>query len=230
MIALIIILCVALFIALLLSTKVILRIKYEDSLVVYLRILFVKIRLYPSKDEKKRYPHSMSRRKAKKIKKALLKSKEKKKSSKKKDKNKKDKKEKKEKQEKNDILSIISIVISFVKSFLRLFVRSVRIKASRLHIVVSTEDASKTALLYTAVSQSVNLLFPLLEDIKSFKSLPEGNNLSVSADFNLQKSTVNIDLTLYARVGGLLKALLVSAWRAFKKAVKNQLRKLESRR
>ena len=64
MTALIVILSIALLIALLLSTKVLLHIRYEESLTIYLRVLFVKIRLYPSKKEKKKYPHSMSKRKA----------------------------------------------------------------------------------------------------------------------------------------------------------------------
>ena len=129
--ALIIILCIALFIALLLSTKIILRIKYEDKLVVYLRVLFVKIQLYPKKEKKKRYPHSMSRRKAQKIKDSLTK---KKKKSKKKGKEK--TKEKSKKEDKYDILSIISIITTFVRNFLKLFVKSARIKTSKLHIIV----------------------------------------------------------------------------------------------
>lgn len=224
MVALIIILCIALFLALLLSTKVILRIKYENSLVVYLRILFVKIQLYPSKKKEKRYPHSMSRRKAQKIKKSLLKKKKKKKPSKK------QLEKEKEMKEKTDILSMIKIIISFVKNFLRLFVRSVRIKSSKLQIVVASDDASKTALLYTAVSQSINLLFPLLEGIKNFKKLPKGNNLSVRADFLASKPEIHADLTLYIRVGSALKALLFAAGRAFKKAVKDQLQRFERRK
>ena len=77
MTALIVILSIALLIALLLSTKVLLQIRYDDSLTVYLRVLFVKIRLYPSEKEKKKYPHSMSKRKAQRIKDSLKKSKRK---------------------------------------------------------------------------------------------------------------------------------------------------------
>ena len=73
MTALIVILSIALLIALLLSTKVLLHIRYEESLTVYLRVLFVKIRLYPSEKEKKKYPHSMSKRKAQRIKDSLKK-------------------------------------------------------------------------------------------------------------------------------------------------------------
>ena len=223
MTALIVILSIALLIALLLSTKVLLHIRYEESLTVYLRVLFVKIRLYPSKKEKKRYPHSMSKRKAQKIKDSLQK---KPKEEPKKRKSKKKEKEK-EPKEAPDLISIISIITSFVKSFLRLFAGSVRIRSSRLHIVVATEDAADTAIAYGALTQAINLLFPMLDGIKTFKHLPRGKELSVRADFLSDTSKIDADVELYIRVGSALKAVCLAAIRAFKKAVKRQLRQLE---
>ena len=223
MTALIVILSIALLIALLLSTKVLLHIRYEESLTVYLRVLFVKIRLYPSKKEKKKHPHSMSKRKAQKIKDSLQKKPKeepKKRKSKKKEK-------KKEPKEAPDLISIISIITSFVKSFLRLFAGSVRIRSSRLHIVVATEDAADTAIAYGALTQAINLLFPMLDGIKTFKHLPRGKELSVRADFLSDTSKIDADVELYIRVGSALKAVCLAAIRAFKKAVKRQLRQLE---
>lgn len=223
MTALIVILSIALLIALLLSTKVLLHIRYEESLTVYLRVLFVKIRLYPSKKEKKKHPHSMSKRKAQKIKDSLQK---KPKEEPKKRKSKKKEKEK-EPKEAPDLISIISIITSFVKSFLRLFAGSVRIRSSRLHIVVATEDAADTAIAYGALTQAINLLFPMLDGIKTFKHLPRGKELSVQADFLSDTSKIDADVELYIRVGSALKAVCLAAIRAFKKAVKRQLRQLE---
>ena len=223
MTALIVILSIALLIALLLSTKVLLHIRYEESLTVYLRVLFVKIQLYPSKKEKKKHPHSMSKRKAQKIKDSLQKK------PKKEPKKRKSKKKEKEKEPKEapDLISIISIITSFVKSFLRLFAGSVRIRSSRLHIVVATEDAADTAIAYGALTQAINLLFPMLDGIKTFKHLPRGKELSVRADFLSDTSKIDADVELYIRVGSALKAVCLAAIRAFKKAVKRQLRQLE---
>lgn len=226
MTALIVILSIALLIALLLSTKVLLHIRYEESLTVYLRVLFVKIRLYPSKKEKKKHPHSMSKRKAQKIKDSLQK---KPKEEPKKRKSKKKEKEK-EPKEAPDLISIISIITSFVKSFLRLFAGSVRIRSSRLHIVVATEDAADTAIAYGALTQAINLLFPMLDGIKTFKHLPRGKELSVRADFLSDTSKIDADVELYIRVGSALKAVCLAAIRAFKKAVKRQLRQLEKQK
>ena len=223
--ALIIILCIAVFIALLLSTKIILRIKYENSLVIYLRVLFVKIPLYPKKEKKKHYPHSMSRRKAQKIKDSLSKKKKKKKKA-----DKKGEKEKGKKEDKYDILSIISIITSFVKTFLKLFVRSARIKASKLHIIIASENAAKTAILYGAATQTTNVLFPMLESIKTFKKLPSEKDLSIETDFLVDKPSVKADITIYVRVGGILKAVIGAAIKAFKKAVADQLKKFENKR
>lgn len=224
MTALIVILSIALLIALLLSTKVLLQIRYDDSLTVYLRVLFVKIRLYPSKKEKKKYPHSMSKRKAQKIKDSL---KKKQKEEPKKRKKRKSKEKEKEPKEAPDLISIISIITSFVKSFLRLFAGSVRIRSSRLHIVVAAEDAADTAIAYGTLTQAVNLLFPMLDGIKTFKHLPRGKELSVRADFLSDTPKIDADVELYIRVGSALKAVCLAAIRAFKGAVKRQLRQLE---
>ena len=222
MIAGIIIICIVAIIAFLLSIKVTLKIKYDEKLSVRLKILFVKIQLYPSKKKNKRYPHSMSKKKAQKIKASLKKKPKKEKKKKKKD--------EKEKYEKDDLISILSIVISFVKNFIRLFAKSIRLKASRLRITVATEEAAQTALTYTAVTQSINVLFPLLDSLKTVKKLPRGKELSVNADFLSDESSIELDLELYVRVGGALKALCGAAINAFKKAVKDQIRRLEKKR
>lgn len=224
MTALIVILSIALLIALLLSTKVLLHIRYEESLTVYLRVLFVKIRLYPSEKEKKKYPHSMSKRKAQRIKDSL---KKKQKGEPRKKKKRKSKEKEKEPKEAPDLISILSIITNFVKSFLRLFAGSVRIRSSRLHIVVAAEDAADTAIAYGTLTQAVNLLFPMLDGIKTFKHLPRGKELSVRADFLSDTPKIDADVELYIRVGSALKAVCLAAIRAFKKAVKRQLRQLE---
>lgn len=218
--ALIIIFSIIVLLALLLSLKITLRITYEDSLRVYLKVFFVKTRLYPSKKKEKKYPHSMSKRKARKIKDSLQK----------KSKPKKKKKKEEKHIEKNDLISIVSITTNFVKNFISTFTRAVRIKFSRMHITVASEDAATTAILYGAITQSVNVLFPLIDNIKSVKKLPSGKELSVRADFLTDKPTVDIDINLYVRVGGALKALFSAGIRTFKKAVRDKIKELERRR
>ena len=216
MTALIVILCIAVFIAFLLSTRIVLRIKHEETLVIYLRILFIKIKLHPKEKKKKRYPQSMSRKKAEKIKRELAKESEK-------------KKEKKDadhkvgkKKEETDVISLLSIMATFIKNFVQLFMNSARIKASKLHVTVASDSAAKTAILYGAVSQAVNVIFPLIDDLKPVKKLPTGKDLSVETDFLSEKPSITADITIYVTVGGALKALLLSATRTFKKVADKQ--------
>ena len=221
MIPLIVIISIVAVIAFLLSIKVTLKISYTDKLAVYLKILFIKIKLYPQKDKKTRYPKSMSKRKAKKIRDSLKTKKKKAKKVK--------KKESDEEKESTDMLSILFIVSSFVKNFIKRFTRAIRLKASKIKIIVATEDAAKTAITYAAVTQSINLFFPVLDDLKTVKKLPKGKNLSVSAAFLSDKPTLDINLELYVRIGSALKAVCGAAISAFKKAVKDQVKKLEKK-
>ena len=222
MTALIVIICIAATVALLLSIKITLKIRYTEKLEVYLKIFFVKIKLYPSKKKKKRYKHSMSKKEAQKIKDSLKKKPKKTKKKKKEEKSKDD--------EKVDTASIVSIILSFVKNFIDLFARAIRLKASRIKIIVATEDAAQTALTYAAVTQSINILFPLLDKLKTVKKLPHGKELSVDIDYLSDEPSFDVDLELYIRVAGALGAVCKAAIRAFKKAVKNEIKKLERKR
>ena len=224
MIPLIVIISIVTVIAFLLSIKITLKIRYKDKLEIDLKVFFIKIKSYPTREKSKGYRHSMSKRKARKIKDSLEK-KPKKIKKKKKEKNGKQKEE-----DKPDAASIISIMLSFVKNFVSLFARAIRVKASRIKITVASEDAAQTALTYAAVTQSINVLFPLLDGLKTVKKLPHGKELSVNADFLSEEPTYDIDIELYARISGILSALCRSAFRAFKKAVKNEIKKLENKR
>ena len=168
----------------------------------------------------------MSRKKAQKIKDSLKK--KPKKQKKKKTQEKADEEE--ESEQSPDLLAIISIVTSFVKNFVRLFASSVRLKASRLKLTVASEDAATTAIAYGAITQSINVLFPLLDGIKTVKKLPRGKELSVRADFLSDSPSVDIDVELYIRVGSAIKAVCGAAIRAFKKAVADQIKRLERKR
>ena len=234
MTALIIILCIVAIIALLLFTKVTLRISYKESLCVVLKILFIKIRLYPTKKKEKRYKHSMSKRKAKRIRNSLKKKPKKERKIFKKKKKKEDTEEKKKSKEKklskNDILSIISIIISFVKNFIRLFSGSIRLKASRIHLIVATDNAASTAITYGAVTEGINVLFPLLDGLKTVKKLPFGKDLSVGVDFLAEEPTIDIEIEIYIRIIRALGSVLGATAKAFKKAIKDQMKRLERKK
>ena len=170
----------------------------------------------------------MSKKKAQKIKNSLKK--KPKKLKKKKKKIDEEEEEAEEREEKNDLISIVSIVFSFVRNFVALFAKAIRVKASRLKITVATDEAAKTALTYTAITQSINVLFPMLDELKTVIKLPHKKELSVNIDYLSDTPTLDIDVELYIRIGGILKAVCGAAIKAFKKAVKNEIKKLEKQR
>ena len=69
--------CILLFFAFILSLKAKITVEYNDEVTLYIRVLFVKIKILPKK-RRKNGPHSMSERKAAAIKKRLIKKAEKK--------------------------------------------------------------------------------------------------------------------------------------------------------
>ena len=225
--AIIIIASIAAIVAFILTRKITLRITYTDRLRAYIKVFFVKTWEYPENNEKKRYPHSMSKRKAQKIKDSL---KKKPKEEKKLKKTSKKNEGKRQEQDPNSILSILSIMLSFVKNFVQIFARSVRVKASRIKITVASEDAAETAITYAAVTQTINVLFPLLDDLKMVKKLPRGKELSVNIDYLTDTPTYDVDVELYVRIGSAIKGICKAAIKAFKKAVKKEFKRLERQR
>ena len=69
--------CILLFFAFILSLKAKITVEYNDEVTLYVRVLFIKIKILPKK-RRKNGPHSMSERKAAAIKKRLIKKAEKK--------------------------------------------------------------------------------------------------------------------------------------------------------
>lgn len=208
MVALIVTGCILLFFALLLSLKATLSIVYNGEVALYLKVLFVRIRLLPKKDKKKG-PHSMSVRKAKKIKEKIL-SKEEKKRQKKLEKQRKKQEEKEarasgktKKKSVSEILEIIRDVTDIVKAVTKTFFGHLKVKVTRLHITVATGDAATTAIAYGAVCDALLHLFAILESVDGV-SLPGRKNVSVNADYLSDSSAFDIKVSFSLRVWHVL--------------------------
>lgn len=203
---LIILLSVIAFFALLLSINVQLILEYRGEPALFLKILFVKVRLFSGK--KKKHKRSMSKRKANRIKEKLQKQKERKKQLK--------EERKKEKQGSvKSIISTVNLAASTIKRLLGLFAKHLKIKVARIKITVATEDAATTAIEYGAITQSINVLMPLLEDIDNF-SVSKNADISVNADFTAQESKADIRVSLSLRVCHILKIALSALFNLIK--------------
>ena len=221
--------CILLFFIFILSVSVKITVAYSSQLELSVKILCFKIKILPKK-EKKKGPHSMSKRKAEKIKAKLLK-KEQKKAEKKKAKAEKKRIAKetpkteteKEKKSLSEILDIIAMVRSIIATVVKKFFGHLKIDIARIKIKLATGDAANTAIAYGAVTQSINLLFPILERIKNFK-LPKNTDISVDADFLSESSDIDVCVSFSLRPWHLFHVAFAALFTFIKSLVKSKIK------
>lgn len=229
MIALWILCGILLFFALLLSLKATVTICYADEVTLFVKVLFLKIPILPKK--KKYWKSSMSASKARRIREAKKKKERKKRLAKKKKVQKKEqKKQSKEEQPKKtmgEILDLVQLICRLVSAVIRRFFHHLRIDVARLKVTVATGDAATTAVAYGAVTQSINVLFPLLEGARNL-SLPKDADLSVEADFLSDSPSLDVMFSFSLRVWHLF-SVAFSALGAFLKHQFSRMKKKSSK-
>ena len=190
--------CILLFFVFLLSLKATITIRYSDEITLFVRVLFFKIKILPKK-EKKKGPRSMSPAKAKKIRQKLLKKEQAKREKKAQKAIQKKQAPPKPKKSVAEILDLIALVRKLVAAVVKRFFKRLRIDVARLKIKIATGDAASTAIAYGAVTQSINVLLPLLEPIKNF-GLPKTTEIDIQPDFLSEDSEIDIRLSFSLRV------------------------------
>lgn len=192
---------ILLFFVFLLSLKATITVGYSDEVTLSIRVLFVKIKLLPKKTKKG--PHSMSAKKAEKLRKKAAKAAAKKKEAKRlKAEHKLQKKEAekdKPKKSMSEILDMISLIRELVAVVIRRFFGHLRIRVTRLKLVVATPDAATTAIAYGAACTAINLLLPTLSEVKNFK-LPAEDEFGVVCDFTADTPSFDVKLSFSLRV------------------------------
>ena len=169
----------------------------------------------------------MSARKArrirKKLKKQALKNKEKQE-----EKEKTEQKDKgaKKKRSVREILDIISLVTAVVKVVIQKTFSHLRLKMTRVRIKIGSGDAATTAIAYGAVSQSVNVLFALLSEVKKVR-LPSDDELDVSADFLSESCEVDLKLSFSLRVWHIIHIACAALIRLVQKMLDSEKKKAE---
>ena len=223
MTALIVIGIILLFFVFLLSLKATVTIAYREEVALSVRVLCLKIPILPKKE--KRYSHAMSAKKARKLReKAAKKEKKKQDASRQKAIKKAEKKELKKnapKKSLSEILDMITMVRKLAATVIRIFFKRLRIDVARLKIKVATGDAATTAIAYGAITQAVNLLLPVLENVKTF-DLPKEADFSIEADFLSDAIEADVELSFSLRVWhlfdvafGALKSFLAHKFSKF---------------
>lgn len=201
MTALIIIGCILLFFVFLLSLKATITIAYTDEVTLTVRVLFLKIKILPKKEKKG--PRSMSRRKAERIRaKARKKAQKKRDAAKAKAEAKKQKKaeaKNKPKKSMSEILDTVTMIRGIAAEVIRRFFKHLRIDVARVKIKVATGDAATTAVAYGAACTALNILLPVLSEVKNF-SLPREKDFSVEPDFLGETPELDVKLSFSLRV------------------------------
>ncbi|MGM9632118.1 MAG: DUF2953 domain-containing protein [Eubacteriales bacterium] len=177
-------------ICLALLLKVSVNFVYEDSLLVYLKILFIKIRLFPAR-KKKFNAKKYEKKKKKKADRPTHIVKEK----------------KPQTNTKPSLTENINLITDIISVFLKTFSKHLHIKLAKIHIKVASPDAAQTAILYGAVSGSVAVLVDVLNGITNLDSL-RSSSISVEPDFISEKPEAKINISLSFRVYGALAVII----------------------
>lgn len=213
MIFLICLCAVILLILVLLLLPISLTAKYDGTLSIYVRYLFIKYVFYPE-DESVRLSDYTPRKIRKKRKKArekrrlearlsaeqreLLRQKE--------------AEEAKKKEEDEDTLKK---VIRYLRLFLYVMRNTYRrIRVRKFRVTVATDDAARTAILYGVTSQAVAYLLAITQTYIEYK-VDEGA-VDVIADFSVSRPSADIHFTFYSTPLHLLLLALRSVMKSAK--------------
>ena len=203
---LIILIGILLFVVALLSINIGVIVDYKEEHFIYVKALFIKIKIYPKKKKKKK-----KRKKNKQSKKEEQKNDAKTPQSSSKPKKKK------------SALSVPSILWKMRETVLILIKKLfgyLHFKFIRLNIVVSAEDAAKTALLYGASAQGISYLLEILDNISNVE-IEKHSRISLTSDFINQSPYFDGEIFLYIRIINLIKVLFL-ALKAYIKALINK--------
>ena len=223
--------CVMLFLVLLLSIKARIILEYRDEVTLTVRIMgLFSLRILPKQEKKPKGPHSMSRRKAQRIKRKLEKKAAKKAAKKRKKQLEKEAKKAEKEQEKRegkpkksltvpDVLDLIHLVAAVLKTLVGTFFKHLRVRVARLRITVATGDAATTAIGYGAITQALEVLYPYLEQIPTFR-FPELSDIDVGIDYLKDSPEVDLRMEFTLRLwhvfAVLFRTIGTALWRGIR--------------
>ena len=218
---------IALLLLFILSLKATVIIEADESVRVFLKVLFVKIKLVPSekkppdpsKFDPKRHRSRLEKEKKKQLEKQKKQeiAKEKKKK-KKEEKKQKEKENPKKKMSASEIIDLISLVGKLAGTFFSRFAKRLRLDFTKIHVTVGGEDASSVAISYGIICQSVAYLVEILDRITNVRPKKD-KDIRVYADFLSDKMTMDIKISASLRVWHLFDMLFSVAIRFVKEKI-----------
>lgn len=173
---------IALLLILLFSSKVRLIINYDESLSVYAKFLFLKFNIISDEEKKP------SRKKKKTAKAKSGKSK-----------GEASKTPAKEKKADKPLMTKLFELKEIILTLINKFFKKLHFKFIKLRIVIASDNAAKTALMYGGVTQGVSYILELLRSVSTVE-IDKSSDISVTTDFLSQKSEFEGTVELYVRV------------------------------
>lgn len=175
--------------------RVYLIIEARENATVYMKILFIKLQLYPKKEKKLR----VSDYSAKKLSKKAERARKKRASKQKKAKDGASENAPRQKKSFSELLDTASLVIELCRTFLSKFSKYLRLELSRVHINISGEDAAKTAIYYGAANSIACSIVAYLDETIHL-SVPNERDIRINADFLSGHSSIDIRLLASLRI------------------------------
>lgn len=179
-ILLIIILSLLTLIAILLVSNVHLYAEFKQELALYIRILFIKIRLLPQKQDKNKAEDDNKKDKdtdTKKVKKSIF--------------------DRIKEKGLSDFLSLLEDVLNLVKDTLFPLLCKIKVKNISVDVSVSCDDAAQTAIMY---GRYCTVAYPLMSIITEYTNCAK-HYISIKPNFDEKAQTeVNAKLNCKCRI------------------------------
>ncbi len=190
---------------------------YKDKLEIYLKILFIKKNLYSSVPEidVKKFTARGIRKQLKREQKKIS------------DTEKKPDVKSTKKKNNIDIKETISMINDIIIRVKDKFFRYLRIKVANIRVIISTDDAAKTAIEYGIAVQLIQYTVTLLQNITNF-SVNDNTSIVCDVDYLKGKSELSCNLSFTLRVWHML-AVALSAAAAYIKNTTRHKRKGEDK-
>lgn len=199
-------------------------IESDDNLILSLKVLWLTFHIFPSSKQMKKIHlrdyeikrvRKMKEKARKKQRKLMLKAERKKSSQNFSE----DSAETNE--EKSDVIGIIKLVFAVLKDVQSTVIGYIGLDLERIYIVVSSEDAANTAILYGAVAQSVNFLLEFLRNMTGFRITGKEKDIAIVPDFGFGRTTVRLKLIVHIRIWQLIVLAARGIWSFWKYHMKN---------
>lgn len=188
----------------------------QESVSVMIRILFLKIPIFPRPKSAKKKPKDKKKTDKKQKKKEKKPKKEKKKKEKKKDEQKPKKK--------IDIVFWVRLLLDVVTALFKKLGQHFKIRIHAYEICVASEDAAKTAVMYGTVQALSETLFLRLGKAINFK-IVKNAPFGVYVNFLEEKPKANVKIDFSISLGGIFAILFGVIFAFIKSFITSSLKK-----